>query len=489
MVTNSAVGPGPRRVAVAALAVAFAIICLYPHLSRLRNPSLFSDDVMRIADLQVGSLRSTLFRPFNEHMAPFFEAVSWVAWQLAGRDLEAASLAYTLASYAPYVLCLAVLGLVVRRELGSTATALVAVALFSLSSVYAEAIYWYSASSFTWALAWTLAALLAAGMATGGRRRAGSLAAAALAAMLAPSCSAIGLLAGPLGTLRMVSTRVGADRPRARAAAMIPMAGTLAYLGLCRAFRYQEVLAESLERNIDLTIGLASIARAPIDVLMPGLFGLGNMDHLLGGGADLLLAGVALVGTLGWARSSRHRPLILCGLMMMIGGYALTYCVRTVHGPHWILMVQRYHLFPQLGLVLVLAPALRPALARFDARAGLALRAATLVALGLLLVHRADLKSEAKLYRFPDQGATLSAMERLGRPLPGSGDHPIAGADGTGPDPASLVPPRLQRPADARPRGGDRSGAGCDGPADPAGGGSRPGSVRHSAAGWTPRRT
>ena len=399
---------------VVGLALGFAVICLAPHLGRLSAPSLFSDDVTRVTLLQTSPVRSLLFRPFNEHMAPAFEVVSWVTWQLAGRRLAAAPLAFTVASFVPFVLSMVMLGLVVRRELGSPTTALAAVALFGLSSLYAETIYWYSASSFTWALVGTLATLLAvaSGRRTGIRAVPG-MGAAMLAAALAPACSAIGLLAGPVGTFRALAAPRPPGRWRDRAVAVVPMLGTLVYLALCSAFRYRDVVAGSLEQNADLRAGLVGIARGPIDVLLPGLFGLRNLDWALIGGLDLALFGVALAMALTWARSSRQRPVILSGLLLMLGGYALTYCVRTVHGPHWILMVQRYHLFPQAGLVLLLAPAVQPALARFDARPGLALGAASVLAALLLAAHLPEFRRHAADYRFPDQHRTLAALERL----------------------------------------------------------------------------
>jgi hypothetical protein len=134
------------------LALTFCTTLAIPHLPRLRHPTIYSDDVARIADLQAYPLRQLWFRPFNEHMAPFFQTVSWVAWQAAHQDLTHAPLAFTLASYLPLLLCLVLLPVWICRETRSRTAALAAVAVFSLSPLYAEAVLWYSASSFTWAL-------------------------------------------------------------------------------------------------------------------------------------------------------------------------------------------------------------------------------------------------------------------------------------------------------------------------------------------------
>ena len=167
------------------------------------------------------------------------------------------------ASLLPFGLCLLLLGKIVRRESGSTTTALAAVAAFSLSGSVVETVQWYSASSFTWALLGCLAAMDGAGR---GRPWVTSLAAAA-----APAFSAIGLLAGPLGALR--GARDGGGNRRSWPCAGRPLLGSAAYLGFASLFRYRDVVAESVPRNVDLRLGLLSTARAPIDVLLPGLFG------------------------------------------------------------------------------------------------------------------------------------------------------------------------------------------------------------------------
>src|SRR4051794_21425430 len=83
---------------------------LVPYLGRLKHPSLYTDDVVRIAQLQTTPLPRLLFLPFNEHMAPLFQGLSWLTWHLAGGRLAWAPLAFTLVSYVPFVLSLVLLG-------------------------------------------------------------------------------------------------------------------------------------------------------------------------------------------------------------------------------------------------------------------------------------------------------------------------------------------------------------------------------------------
>ena len=52
---------GKSDAAVALRAIAFVTLCLLPHAARLVHPSLYSDDVIRIADLQTKPLSALLF--------------------------------------------------------------------------------------------------------------------------------------------------------------------------------------------------------------------------------------------------------------------------------------------------------------------------------------------------------------------------------------------------------------------------------------------
>jgi hypothetical protein len=82
MIPDSTERPARGRRAWTILgSVAFVGLCLGPHLDRLGHPSLFTDDVTRIRDLQTRPLGQLLFRPIQEHMAPLFELVSWATWQ------------------------------------------------------------------------------------------------------------------------------------------------------------------------------------------------------------------------------------------------------------------------------------------------------------------------------------------------------------------------------------------------------------------------
>jgi hypothetical protein len=415
-------GSGPprqrvRRWTAGCLTALLIGLWVYPHFLRLRTPSLYSDDIVRIAQVRTMPLSVMLVRPFNEHMAPLFELTTWVTWQLAGKRLVVAPVAFTVASILPSVLSLFCLVILVWHETGSRTTARVAAALFATSWLPIETAWWYSASSFMWALFWTLLAWLWAVRAhqeSTNSRKALSWLASALAAIAAPASSAIGLLAGPVASLRVFTTvEESGRRWTERLWAVVPSLGTLTYLAIVSLFRYRDVLTDSLHRNANFRVGLLNVARATIDVLIPAVLGVTNIDRWVPTGLALGLFAILVVGVVIWSARSRLRGPILSGVALILGGYLLTYCVRAVDTPHDTLEIQRYHLFPHLGLVLVMAAALVGLLGRFDRKPLASVLVASMAALTLLVIHLPVLKMRSWIYQFPSQDRTLAAIERL----------------------------------------------------------------------------
>ena len=70
----------------------FILVTILPLIRRLRHPTILGDDVTRIVDLVKFPFREHLFLPFAEHIAPLFQLVSWVTWELIGHDVRLAPL-------------------------------------------------------------------------------------------------------------------------------------------------------------------------------------------------------------------------------------------------------------------------------------------------------------------------------------------------------------------------------------------------------------
>ena len=408
-----------RRVAPRlGLMAAFAVLCGLPYGRWVEHPSLFHDDLMRAESLRNSTLGQALFRPFNEHMAPLFETVSYLAWLGAGRRIEGLPLTFLIASFASFGATTAILAALIRRETRSTSATMIAVALFVLSSVSSETVLWYSASSFQWAAAGTLAAWYCAAAAadpTSIRPRWRWLIASAAACLAAPAFSAIGMLAAPLAGLRLLA---GGDRRglsiRAIAGAAVPATGLALYLLICSAFRYRDVLGDSLSKNLDLGAAIWATVKAPAWVLLPALVGQPDWTLTMPGGIAAGLTILGLAGSLVVAIRSRFRAPILVGSAMIVGGYLMTYAARAHSGDDWIMKISRYHLFPQIGLVCLIAGLIGGLGKRLDAGPTRGWLAATLVAALLASMQYRGMRLAAEgPYRTPDQARVFAAAARL----------------------------------------------------------------------------
>ncbi len=204
--------------------------------------------------------------------------------------------------------------------------------------------------------------------------------------------------------------------------ALAPAAGTAAYLalylGLLGGVPTTPGAAEGGPGRIDaLAVGLVNAARAPVSVLLPGLVG---ARDLAAGLPTWLEIGLTLAATaallVGAARSrGRARAVVPAALALIFGGYALTFGARAGMGPSdaVTLQVQRYHLFPQLGAVLILALLARPIFDRLDRRPAAGRVAALALALALLVVHRPLVEQRLSYLSFPEQKRTLTAIDHL----------------------------------------------------------------------------
>jgi hypothetical protein len=408
--------------------VLFALIALQPVFARLRHPTLLGDDIARVVELIELPFGKLLARPFNEHLAPLFDFVSWLTWQAVGHDLRLAALGFCIASVLPWVLLLVLLGEWLKRETGSSTAALIAVALAAQSPLALEAMWWYSAASFTYAVLGIQAALLGASVLGSTPRRA--LILIGVGSALGPAGSTIGVLGMPLAVFRACIDPATSWRRKAQGSSAA-FGGLGIYLvireligaGLFRAAPKQSPgLAEPIT-------GLGYAFTVPGRVLWPAMAGVPArwMVVNLSTGLAWLLGALALAALLILAakpRASWNRRLVLVGGAMIYLGYALTYCARAgmVRLGKWTEPQMlydfggRYHLVPLLGACAVVAAVLAalPLVRRADGARGRPALIGIIAGLVALTVNRYDAENWRWMLEQPDQKPTLAALHRVG---------------------------------------------------------------------------
>jgi hypothetical protein len=380
---------------------AVSVLATLPYVSRLGHPSLYADDIVRIAFERNMPLGQRLIQPFNEHLAPLFELVSSLGWLAAQGRLTLAPLTYTIASFLPFLFVLIVLGLLIERETRSPFAACVGVLIAGLVPIHAEVVGWYSASSFTWALLATLMCQLC-------MRRKGVFfgVLAALAALAAPAFSAIGLLAGPAGAARALAGKRWT-------LAVFPLLGTAAFVLWTIVMNHHMVNQQEAAKS--WSAAAQSFARAPVGVLILGILGCGDTSARPQLASDYLGFALFIGASLLAFRRSRTestRAMIACGCVLVLGGYAIVLGARAGNSAANPLPIQRYQLFPVFGFVLLIAPLVAELGNRLAAANNVRRQVLIFALIGvfLLVIHSARFRRYRHFYRFPEQAATLRAL-------------------------------------------------------------------------------
>lgn len=406
----------------------FALIALGPVIARIRQPTLLGDDITRVVELIEQPIQALLFRPFNEHFAPLFDFVSWLVWQAVGQDLRLAPLGFCIASVLPWVVLLVLLAVWLKQETSSTTAALIGVALASQSPLALEAVWWYSAASFTYAVVGVQAALLGASWLSSRPRRAMVL--IGLGSALGPTASTIGVLAMPLAALRAFIDSTTTWRQKIQG--LVAACGGLgAYLGvreLAGAGLFRTVHSEN-KGFADPLNGLAYALTVPGRMLWPAIVGIPSSltaRHVPAVLAWVLgaLALAALLAACARPRATWNRRLVLAGGVMIYLGYALTYCSRAglVRLGQWTefqLLYDfggRYHLLPLLGACAVIAAlaAAVPFVRRADCTPGRPALIGVVAGLVALGTQFDEQHHWVWMLRQPDQKPTLAALHRVG---------------------------------------------------------------------------
>ncbi len=382
---RSAPAPGRAYVLLVLAAVCVASVALDAKF--IAHPYLAIDDFQIL--VRSWTWRRTwdeLWVPANEHAMPAGRLTTWALVRLAGRASAVPAVAAWQGPLAIVAGAL-LLYLFVRRELGHPLYGLVAAALFGVSTVYEQAVYWFS-SSFS---ILTLDTLLLALLAAQGRRRTGRavyLVLCALGTALAPTWFASGVLAGPLCALYLLPPEGSWRRPalvRSALAAAVPLLGTGLFLAVSLPRTAQAILHlphygnKTALESFHLLPGLEYTLVSVVENLLLGTFGLSSVDVPFAVAVavwPLLIA----AGVWWWLGAPPGRRLMLLGLGLIFASYLLVYSARAewqdqirMNTPNW----SRYHLLPQLGLALFVAGGLP----RWDPRGGTALSRRQLAAL------------------------------------------------------------------------------------------------------------
>jgi hypothetical protein len=354
--------PAPRS-AVALLAAGACAAALGLHALALVHPALVGDDFEILMHSWTWcDAVASLWLPHNEHVMPLGRLTTWA---LAAPVRHAEDLPGVLLWQGPLAILLGMglLYLFVRRELGHPLYGLVALILFGVTSVYQQAVFWFSASFSVLSLDMMLLALLAA---QGWRRtgRPGSLLLAATWAALAPAWFAIGYLAGPLCVLYLLPAEAdGRPAWRRWAEALVPLLGTAAFLALSLPRTAERIMHlehygahRTALQAFSPRIGLLYTCRSLADNLFLGVFGVSTPQGVVLPlpAVFVIVALLAVAGAWWWWRAPCRR-LLLLGLGFILASYFLVYGARSTWpwaAKPWMHTWSRYHLLPQLGLVL-----------------------------------------------------------------------------------------------------------------------------------------
>jgi hypothetical protein len=408
--------------------LAFTVVALLPLFKRLRHPTILGDDVIRIVDLINLPFDKHLFQPFGDHLAPGFQLVSWLTWEAIGHDIRLAPLGFSFASVTAWVFVLVLLGLWLKQETGSTTATLVALAVVAQSPLVLETAWWYSSSSFSWAVAGILIAVLGASRI--GRRPRSSLFWIGIGSALGPAGTTLGILAAPLAILRAASARETTRRNKLLAVVAAAV-GFFCYEEFSRLGPVAAVHSARVQSlpSIDVLGGLGYTVTVPGRVLLPSTLGVPASWLVkplppwvvLVAGALVLLATVALVA---WPRSRWDRRFVLVGAAMIYWSYSLTYSPRVamMRAGFWTEreflynFAARYHVLPLMGMAAVVAALLAswPLVKRCDSRRGLPAIVGTIVGLLMLVAQHREAKQWGWMLNQPGQRETLSALHHLG---------------------------------------------------------------------------
>jgi hypothetical protein len=332
-----------------------ASIALYSYT--FWRPVLLQDDFQIVApSLTWQRTWDNLWLPQNEHAMPVGRVLTFALLYLAGRPASY-PLAAALVGPAALVIALLLTKRFVERELEHPFYGLVAMILFGVTAVYQQAVFWFAASFSVLTLDMLLLGLLAA-QAYRLTQWWPYVVLSALWCLLAPCWFASGVLAGPVCCLYLLLPPRALNWRRAAAAAA-PLLGTAVFLAVSLPRTAATIMtlehygeSNALD-NFQPGKGLLITLRSIVENLLLGVFGIWEMIVPL----PLVIVALLVLAGIGvwWWRRAPCKRLLVLGLGLIGSSYLLAYSARaewavgtSLTGVAW----SRYHLLPQLGLVL-----------------------------------------------------------------------------------------------------------------------------------------
>ena len=354
----------PAGLRFSELTVVALLAAWLPYARPLLAPVLVGDDFELLAESRTWPRTvEYLWQPHNEHVAPLGRLLTFVLERLAG-PLTSIPTVFTLLGPVALWLAMLLVYLFVRRELEHPFYGLLAMVLFGVTTIYHQAVYWFAASFTILALDTILLGLLAA-QHWRRTRRPFFLLLTCLAALLAPAWFAIGVLAAPLFAVYLLAPdRSEHTSWRSRLLpALLPTLGTALFLSVSlslaghRIMHLEHYQGQTAAEAFKPFQGLLLTARSTVDNLLIGQLGF----HLENSFVPqpwvyLLFAAAVVVGFLWW-RPVRDQRVMLLGLTFLFLSYWVIYSARATWNYEEYPMTNRvwtrYHLLPQLGLVLI----------------------------------------------------------------------------------------------------------------------------------------
>jgi hypothetical protein len=352
------------RLAVLLLGAGACLAALIVNGYSVWDPFLVMDDFQLLAQSWTWQAAwQNFWLPTNEHAMPPGRITVWLQVCLAGSP---ANLPFVCALQGPLAVLVAMVlvYLFMRRETGQPFPALLAMALFGVTSTYQQAVYWF-ASSFS---ILTLDTLLLALLAAQRWRQTGRIVHLLLCVgwcALAPCWFASGILAGPLCCLYLLP---GGSRSWIGrwVIPFVPALGTAIFLVVSLPLTWNHINhlehygSKTAVQSFNPLTGMVNTGRAIVDNLVPGLLGVGGLGTFAVPVVPVLLAGLALVVAWWWRQAGQPR-LMLLALGLILTSYGLAYSARAdwpyekSGAPLYQVGWSRYHLLPQLGLALFIS--------------------------------------------------------------------------------------------------------------------------------------